>query len=86
MRRQFAAGVVVAEEHLGESLGTTLSGIPCLEDGIALLLDGSEGDGRTRAVDVDHRFACAVHRLHEALLHLRQLNVLLVAALALHTG
>ena len=42
---QLAAGVVVAEEHLCQGLGASLTGIPGLQEGIVLSLYAAEGDG-----------------------------------------
>ena len=72
---QFAAWVVVAEEHFCKGLGTALTGIPGLEQGIVFALDTAEGDGRAGAVDEDDGLARGVHGADEHLLHLRQFDV-----------
>ncbi len=72
--------IVVAVKHLGNSGTAGLTGIPCLKDGIAYRILGSERNGRTRTVDIDNLLALRLEVLKQIALHCRKLDRLAVAA------
>ena len=77
---QFAAGIVVAENDVGNGISALFSAIPCLNDCIAVLAFGYKSHGTARAIYEYDFLACLMEHSHQVALHLRQLYADAVAA------
>ena len=79
--RQFSTGIVLAEKNVGYSFSTSLTSVPCLDDGVSVLMLGFQSNGRAGAVHENNLLAHLLQIGNPLALHFGQFDADAVASL-----